>query len=186
MSTYFQNDVNTNNSSNIFICGFFNKILTVYNAIKDRLSLYRKTRWYIIIFLSILYIIRLLITKGYQALTYCIGIHFLNSFIGFISPKVDPEDIGESYLPTTKGEEFVPFQRKVKEFQLWEAMLYTLLIANVMTFFSVFDIPVFWPLLLIYFILVFVLTMRQQIKQMMKYNYLPWDVGKKEYNNNSK
>ena len=186
MSTYFQNEVNSGNSSNNFFCGFFTKITTIYNAINDRLSLYRKTRWYIIILLSICYIIRLLITKGYQALTYCIGIHFLNSFIGFISPQIDPEDTGESYLPTTKGEEFVPFQRKVKEFQLWESMLYTLLIANLMTFFSVFDIPVFWPLLLFYFILVFVLTMRQQIKQMMKYNYLPWDVVKKEYNNNSK
>ena len=32
------------------------------------------------------------IYKGYHAVTYCLGIHLLNSFIGFISPLQDPED----------------------------------------------------------------------------------------------
>ena len=29
---------------------------------------------------------------GFHAVTYCLGIHVLNSFIGFISPLQDPED----------------------------------------------------------------------------------------------
>ena len=33
-----------------------------------------------------------MITLGYYAVTYCLGIHILNSFIGFISPLQDPED----------------------------------------------------------------------------------------------
>ena len=37
-----------------------------------------------------------------------------------------------------------------------------------MTFFSVFNIPVFWPILLLYFIALFVLTMKRQIKHMIK------------------
>jgi len=57
-------------------------------------------------------------TKGYYALTYCIGIHFLNSFIAFISPLDDPDDDlpeDSSHLPQSNTEEFRPFQRKLKD-----------------------------------------------------------------------
>jgi hypothetical protein len=67
----------------------------------------------------------MILTNGYYALTYCIGIHFLNSFIGFISPLEDPEDnLNEenSFLHQRNNEEFKPFQRKVKEYQFWNVM----------------------------------------------------------------
>ena len=51
-------------------------------------------------------------------------------------------------------------------------------IAFVMTFFSMFDVPVFWPILLCYWIVLFVLTMRRQIAHMIKYKYIPFNVGK--------
>jgi len=61
-------------------------------------------------------------------LTYCIGIHFLNSFIGFISPLDDPEEEyleeGDSHLPQNNNEEFRPFQRKVKEYTFWRIMFF--------------------------------------------------------------
>jgi len=54
-------------------------------------------------------------------------------------------------------------------------------ISMVMTFFRVFDIPVFWPILLLYFIVLFVITMKRQIKHMIKHKYLPFDFGKRRY-----
>lgn len=51
-------------------------------------------------------------------------------------------------------------------------------IAFVMTFFSAFDVPVFWPILLCYWIVLFVLTMRRQIAHMIKYKYVPFNIGK--------
>lgn len=51
-------------------------------------------------------------------------------------------------------------------------------IAFVMTFFSIFDVPVFWPILLCYWIVLFVLTMRRQIAHMIKYKYIPLSLGK--------
>jgi hypothetical protein len=51
-------------------------------------------------------------------------------------------------------------------------------IAFLMTFFSVFDVPVFWPILLCYWIVLFVLTMRRQIAHMIKYKYIPFSFGK--------
>ena len=53
-----------------------------------------------------------------------------------------------------------------------------LCIAFVMTFFSMFDVPVFWPILLCYWVVLFVLTMRRQVAHMMKYKYIPFNLGK--------
>ena len=41
-----------------------------------------------------------------------------------------------------------------------------------------FNIPVFWPILLMYFIALFFLTMKRQIKHMIKYKYVPFSFGK--------
>jgi hypothetical protein len=54
-----------------------------------------------------------------------------------------------------------------------------LLTAFCMTFSSLFNIPVFWPILLVYFVVLFTLTMKNQIAHMIKYKYLPFTWGKK-------
>jgi len=53
--------------------------------------------------------------------------------------------------------------------------------AFVCTFFGFLDIPVFWPILLIYFLILFSVTMRKQIRHMIKYKYIPFSMGKKVY-----
>ncbi|RYG57279.1 hypothetical protein EON66_00795 [archaeon] len=55
------------------------------------------------------------------------------------------------------------------------------LIAMCMTFFSMFNIPVFWPILLIYFVVLFTFTMKKQIAHMIKYKYIPFSWGKVKY-----
>ena len=187
MSSYFSEEENkniNNNNDNISEKSFFEKIKIYLNSINDKIIIYRAERWGVVAILAVIYFIRIFRKKGYYALTYCIGIHFLNSFIGFISPLDDPEEeLGEenSYLPQRKNEEFKPFQRKVKEFSFWSMMFWTFLFSIFFTFFEAFNIPVFWPLLLVYFLLIFFLIMRRQIRHMIKYNYLPWDTGKKNY-----
>ena len=49
-----------------------------------------------------------------------------------------------------------------------------------MTLFSIFDIPVFWPILLLYFIVLFTITMKRQIEHMIKHSYIPCDCFKKK------
>ncbi|KAF8410110.1 hypothetical protein HHK36_002632 [Tetracentron sinense] len=53
-------------------------------------------------------------------------------------------------------------------------------IAFVMTFFSVFDVPVFWPILLFYWLVLFILTMKRQILHMIRYKYVPFSLGKQD------
>ena len=53
-----------------------------------------------------------------------------------------------------------------------------LVVAFILTFFSIFDVPVFWPILLLYWVVLFVLTMKRQIRHMIKYRYIPFSLGK--------
>jgi hypothetical protein len=55
------------------------------------------------------------------------------------------------------------------------------LVAFVMTFFSLFNIPVFWPILLIYFLALLGMTLKNQIAHMVKYRYVPINWGKTKY-----
>lgn len=50
-----------------------------------------------------------------------------------------------------------------------------------MTLIPIFDVPVFWPILLIYFFTLFALTMRNQIAHMIKFRYVPFAWGKARY-----
>ena len=51
----------------------------------------------------------------------------------------------------------------------------------VLTIFPFLDIPVFWPILVVYFIGLFVMTMRKQIQHMLKHKYVPFSLGKPKY-----
>ena len=161
------------------------KISIYYNIINDKIIIFPLERWLVTSILLLIYIIRVVLTRGYACLTYCIGIHILNSFIGFISPLEDPEEFDlnkdDSFLPQKNNEEYKPFYRKVKEFTFWNRVSITLIVSIFLTFFKGFDIPVFWPLLLVYFFLIFGLVMKRQIQHMIKYHYLPWDYAKTRY-----
>ena len=53
-------------------------------------------------------------------------------------------------------------------------------IAFAMTFFSIFNIPVFWPILVLYFLLLLGMNTKKQIAHMIKYRYVPFSFGKKK------
>ena len=50
-----------------------------------------------------------------------------------------------------------------------------------MTLTRIFDMPVFWPILVIYFCVLFVFTMRDRVAHMLKHRYIPCSWGKKKY-----
>lgn len=79
-----------------------------------------------------------------------------------------------------------PFARRLPEFKFWYSCTRAVIIAFFMTFFEIFDVPVFWPILLLYFIVLFFITMKRQIKHMIKYKYLPFSFGKQKYQGKEK
>lgn len=175
-----------------------------YQVLLDRVTPYRLERWLSLAFALCVLFLRIILVGGYYVIAYALGIYLLNMFLLFLSPKFDPAfeedeaadsfannaDIGGSVgdipaLPLQSGTdeagEFRPFIRRLPEFKFWHESFRATFIAIVCSFFSMFNIPVFWPVLLLYFIMLFVMTMRRQIAHMIRYQYVPFDLGKRNY-----
>ncbi len=155
----------------------------LYQYYLDKTTPHALYRWIGTFFVAVIYCLRVYYVQGFYIVAYGLGIYLLNLLIGFLSPLADPEvEVSNGPLLPTKGsDEFKPFIRRLPEFKFWYAMTKAFCIAFVMTFFSVFDVPVFWPILLCYWIVLFVLTMRRQIAHMIKYKYIPINIGKQKY-----
>jgi len=139
--------------------------------------------------LFVLFGLRIIFVQGWYIVAYTLGIYLLNIFLAFISPKFDPsleqdeglEDGTASGLPTREEDEFRPFVRRLPEFKFWYSATRAIVVAIFCSFFKVFDLPVFWPVLVIYWLILFGLTMRRQIQHMIKYRYVPFTTGKVRY-----
>lgn len=151
----------------------------------DRLVPQLGLRWLVLAVLVASYCYRVYSIQGFYIVTYGLGIFLLNLMIGFLTP-IDDQDHDGPMLPSNTGDEFKPFVRRLPEYKFWYSCAKAIIIGFLMTFFRVFDVPVFWPILLVYFLVLFVLTMKRQIKHMIKYRYLPCSCGKKKYKGKSK
>ncbi|CAL1355841.1 unnamed protein product [Linum trigynum] len=149
----------------------------------DRSTPHVMHRWLGTLGGAAIYLLRVYFVQGFYIVTYGLGIYILNLLIGFLSPKVDPELelMDGAALPTKETDEFRPFIRRLPEFKFWYSISKALGVAFLMTFFSVFDVPVFWPILLCYWLVLAFLTMKRQIMHMIKYRYVPFTVGKQKY-----
>ncbi|XVE56070.1 hypothetical protein DITRI_Ditri03aG0207500 [Diplodiscus trichospermus] len=149
----------------------------------DRSTPHLTERWLGTLAIAAIYVLRVYFVQGFYIVSYGLGIYILNLLIGFLSPKVDPEleVLDGASLPTKGSDEFKPFIRRLPEFKFWYSITKAFCMAFLMTFFSVFDVPVFWPILLFYWIALFVLTMKRQIMHMIKYKYVPFSMGKQRY-----
>ncbi|KAK9028853.1 hypothetical protein V6N11_025990 [Hibiscus sabdariffa] len=151
----------------------------------DRSTPHLTERWLGTLAIAAIYVLRVYLLQGFYIVSYGIGIYILNLLIGFLSPKVDPEleleHLDEVSLPTRGSDEFKPFIRRLPEFKFWYSITKAFCIGFLMTFFSIFDVPVFWPILLFYWIALLVLTMKRQIMHMIKYKYIPFSTGKQRY-----
>jgi len=144
-------------------------------------------RWMVTLLILSAYVIRVAILGGWHIVSYALGIYILNLLISFLSPQIDPEfEISPSAddsptLPTENDQEFRPFIRRLPEFKFWYSITRACFLAILCTFFSFLNIPVFWPILLVYFIALFFVTMKKQIMHMIKYKYIPFSWGKPKY-----
>ncbi|KAG9065062.1 retention in endoplasmic reticulum protein 1 [Linnemannia hyalina] len=167
-----------------------------YQAILDKATPHTRERWAFTAVVLVIYFIRVFIAQGWYIVTYALGIYLLNLFLAFLQPKIDPSlemdmeadsvEEGGPVLPTRSDDEFRPFVRRLPEFKFWHSATRSIVIAFFCTLFRIFDIPVFWPILLVYFCVLFTLTMKRQIKHMIKYRYIPFNIGKKSYGGGNK
>ncbi|GMH88162.1 hypothetical protein TL16_g11076, partial [Triparma laevis f. inornata] len=147
----------------------------------DKSTIHILPRWLGFGFMLFLFSLRIYLIQAYG-----LGIYLLNNFIAFLTPLDLPSDLpgglgGEDdglSLPTSGSSEYRPFARRLPEFKFWLTSFKGVLTAIVLTFFSLFDVPVFWPILLLYFITLFFFTMKRQIMHMVKHRYVPISWGK--------
>ena len=150
----------------------------------DMVTPYHTMRWVVNLLLLIIFMYRVVHLQGFYIIAYVLGIFLLNQFILFLTPVVIEDledDDDEPSLPTKSDEEFRPFMRRLPEFKFWYTTYKSILISIFCTFFECFDIPVFWPILVMYFITLFVVTMKRQIRHMIRHRYVPFSYGKVRY-----
>lgn len=157
-----------------------------YQHLLDKSTPHVLYRWIFLFLIGFIYAVRVYFVEGFYIITYGLGIYILQLLIAFLSPQVDPEiqeltEDGPS-LPSRASDEFRPFVRRLPEFKFWHSLTKAFCLAFVLTFFSAFDVPVFWPILLFYWLVLFISTMKRQIMHMIKYKYVPFTFGKQRYN----
>ncbi|XP_022132445.1 protein RER1A-like [Momordica charantia] len=173
-------------SSTTIVSRWSHAVSRRYQHLLDRCTPFIFYRWIACFAIASIYVLRVYLIEGFYIVSYGLGIYILNLLIGFLSPQVDPEipDLHEGTgpaLPISESDEFRPFVRRLPEFKFWYSITKAFCIAFLMTFFSAFDVPVFWPILLFYWVVLFTLTMRRQISHMIKYKYVPFSFGKQRY-----
>lgn len=153
----------------------------------DRVAPYQLYRWITLVSLLAIFMLRILYLEGFYIVVYALFIYILNHFILFLQPKDRASLIAKvsnpdeaPALPTNDDDEFRPFVRRLPEFRFWYSTTFATLVAIWTTFFPAFDVPVFWPVLLFYSVVLFVATMRRQWLDMKKLKYVPWDIGAKK------
>ena len=145
-----------------------------YQTYLDASTPYTPFRWGATIILFTAFFVRILVVQGWYIVAYCLGIYLLNLFLAFLQPKFDPSldstedeglEGGQSSLPTKADEEFRPFIRRLPEFKFWHSATRAVVISLFCSFFEIFNLPVFWPVLVMYWLILFSLTSKSPPRQ---------------------
>merc|ERR1712059_122212 len=149
------------------IVTFFRRMGQTYQLMLDRWTPYTTSRWVATVLLICAFMGRIMLAQGWYIVTPALA-------------DLDTDEDGPE-LPTSQNEEFRPFIRRLPEFKFWYSATKATAIAFFCTFFQFFNIPVFWPILVMYFITLFCITMKRQIKHMIRFRYIPFTWGKPKF-----
>ncbi|CDI97234.1 RER1 retention in endoplasmic reticulum 1 [Echinococcus multilocularis] len=173
MERYMRDDSGGDETSEL------NRLSKLFRGFFDRIVPYTLFRWLFFFGVLAFYVIRVAYLQGFFVVSYALAIFILSQFLGFLTPQFQFNDENsDPLLPTNSDGEFRPFMRRLSEFKFWRHCTIATIISIFCTFFSFFDLPVFWPILLIYFLTLFYVTMRRQVEHMIHYKYLPFTYGK--------
>ena len=149
----------------------------------DRLNPKKKERWAAFAIVLGVFLLRVYIKSGYAVIAYLLGLYYLNNLMLFLAPADDFEDMAynEFELPTRETDEYKGFQRKMQEMETWQNLFTATTFAAFFSLFDSMDIEIYWPLLLTYFCMMTCFLFRFKIEHMIRYKYIPMELGKKKY-----
>eukprot|EP00056_Hartaetosiga_gracilis_P020911 m.21893 g.21893 ORF g.21893 m.21893 type:complete len:203 (+) comp8771_c0_seq1:114-722(+) len=174
----------------------FRTMITRYRVFRDAITPMVVPRWVFFGLSLVAFAVRIWTAEGWYIVAYGLGIFLLSQLIDFLTPRFNPasidldskgEDEDEMQLPTTSkdDEEFRPFVRKLPEWKFWMKSQVAIFVALALTLTQQANIPVFWPILVLYFFILLTLTMKERIAHMIKYKYVPFSVGKPKHKGKS-
>lgn len=164
------------------------KLFRHYRNRIERYVIYHRERWIVSSILLFIYVLRVYLIEGFFVISYVLGLYLLHLFVRFFTPVGLPDvedDENECSLPVTdetndqNPEERGPLIRNMNEFAFWQQFTIGVILSILCTSSRLFDLPVFWPFLVFYFILLVVLTLKRLFKHMKKYGYTFKDFTKK-------
>uniref|UniRef100_A0A670IEZ5 Protein RER1 n=1 Tax=Podarcis muralis TaxID=64176 RepID=A0A670IEZ5_PODMU len=186
---------------------FFTRLGQIYQSWLDKSTPYTAVRWVATLGLSFIYMIRVYLLQmlldcsshhllasttltrvdGRWSSTTSGGPDYCNSIctwerVPSNSIGLVHRDICLGHLPPKPFHSFLVAKgRSLSNGGLRHSATKGILVAMTCTFFEAFNVPVFWPILVMYFIMLFCITMKRQIKHMIKYRYIPFTHGKRKY-----
>ncbi|KAL0227775.1 hypothetical protein RCL1_003918 [Eukaryota sp. TZLM3-RCL] len=156
--------------------------LRKFNLFVDQTTPFIRSRWLVFIFFLFLFATRVIVHDAFYIIAYALAIFLLLTGITFLTPKSGlPSEEGRLPLHQSEEEEFRPFIRKLPEFKTWKQSFTATIISLFCTFLPFLDLPVYVPILVIYFCAISFVMLRVQVTNWIKYRYVPWNVGKKSY-----
>ncbi len=139
----------------------------------------KKERWAFAAFLTVIFLLRVLISRKWIFIAYCLYVYILSRVIMFVTPMVEPDD-DDVALPTYDNDEYRPFVSRLPEFTFWQKYVEGHGIAIVLTLTTWTNIPVVWQILVVYFILLAGLSIGKEVVKMRKFKYAPdWPILRK-------
>lgn len=106
---------------------------------------YKLYRWLGAALLTLLFLLRIIISRKYFMITYFLYVYILVAFVAFITPFEE----AEGGLPINDTED-KGYRRNLPEFDFWRKYTTAHLIAFFSSLFPFMDIPVFVPVLVFY------------------------------------
>ncbi|KAL6670655.1 hypothetical protein ACI3LZ_003009 [Candidozyma auris] len=129
------------------------KVQITHQEFLDRSVPYVTERWICFSILLLAFVLRIVFSHGWYIICYALGIYLLNLFLAFLTPKFDPSLEQESRSSNLEEggdeveDEFRPFIRRLPEFKFWVNASRATVASLGASLFPIFDIPVFWPIL---------------------------------------
>eukprot|EP00388_Colpodella_angusta_P041711 GDKK01054057.1.p1 GENE.GDKK01054057.1~~GDKK01054057.1.p1 ORF type:complete len:213 (+),score=24.44 GDKK01054057.1:83-640(+) len=152
-----------------------------FQRFMDKIVPFTGPRWAVFGIALMLFYIRIFILEEFYVIAYGVSVHMLYLLIMVITPMSDPDEQAEDVALPMHEREHRPFVPKVGEFIVWRNMIRVLAIGFFLTLFGFLDIPVFWPILVVYFIALFAVQVGGRVKHMMTHKYVPWNKPKNQF-----
>lgn len=174
-----ENGESGDNAQLVLLATWRTSLGRVFEFYLDRAAPHTIRRWRVTLVLAMIYVLRVYWAKGFHVISYGLATYVLNLFIGFLSPKINPELEGLDGVSFTGkcSDEHRPFQRRLPECRFWYFVTKAIIVSLLLTFISVLDVPVYWHIYLCYWIFLFVVTMKRQIVHMIRYKYNPFTLA---------